>query len=441
MGQSVTFTAKVSPSTDAVLPAPTTQIQHIIIIEQENHSFDNFFSTFPNLFPSYGIAGEKCQPANGKCISPFDGDFTNAEYFDYLHFTPNGLAAYDFGKMDGFVSSQLGGSVSQPDNVMAYFTNLSIPNYWNYASYYTLDANFFASAYGASYENHLYPVAGQSGGITTEIPQNNLAFDTIVTQLNQTNINWKVYSGSFPSSSYCKPFTIPTVKPDPLYLWNVLEDFPKLQLSQSTCTRMETLTGLVNDINNNNLPQIAWVIPPDAASDHPGKTASFVLGQEYVAQVINDIASSPSTWDHTAIFLFWDEYGGFYDHVTPKKVDQYGYGFRVPLILISPYAKPNTITYGNGAQHDLTSLLATIESNWNLKPLTNRDSSQTPLWYMFNFKQTPLNPLILPDHSLSVYPPSQCVSQNICYYGYNSGTIVPQTKFNLPSPTSYSDID
>ena len=173
----------------------------------------------------------------------------------------------------------------------------------------------------------------------------------------------------------------------------------------------------MSDIGSGNLPVVSWVVPNRNESDHPG-ISNLPQGEKYVASIINAISQNKSLSQSTAIFLTWDDWGGYYDHVVPKQVDAYGYGIRVPLIVISPYVQRG-IFIGSppGTQRDFSAFLTTIEYNWHLQNLTDRDGSETPLFNMFNFNQTPLKPLILPSSTLAIYPWKSCVRQNVCSVG------------------------
>src|SRR5207237_204421 len=180
------------------------------------------------------------------------------------------------------------------------------------------------------------------------LPQFDLAFQTIVDELNSTSVTWKYYSGNWKDSSQCMPAS--SGLNGLSSYWNVLPDFPRIQQSQHMCHNIQNLNDLYNDLKTGTLPQVSWVTPNKTVSDHPG-VSTLPKGQEYVTNIINSISSNPALWSSTAIFLAWDDFGGYYDHVAPRQVDSFGYGFRVPLIAISPYVTPGTY-YGNptGAQ-------------------------------------------------------------------------------------------
>ena len=446
---SLVMTPAASPAIDSLLhssPPPATSIQHIVILQQENHSFDNYFGAFPGLAPGYNLSLSTCEPKQignplAGCVRPFNADNTQIGLFDLNHnWTISHLACDSSGgsgcQMDGFVSAQIAAEHTNYASSMAYYTGATIPNYWDLASYYSLDANFFSSELAMTYPNRLYTVAAQAGGIIGAPPIFTLNFPTIVNELTAAHVTWKYYMGGWDMSTRCHVFNMnvaKTVEPRQWrFFWSVLPDFPAVQQSAATCKNLVNSQAILRDISEGTLPQVSWVIPPEYDGEHPGPTTKYgpntiAYGQEFTTSIIDAIESNPSLWSTTAIFLTYDEFGGYYDGVAPTQLDGYGYGFRLPLIAISPYSLQG-VFYGPtpGVQQDLTALLATIESNWHLAPLTSRDATVRPLWYMFNFTQSPRPPLILPTTQLAVYPLSSCYRAGLC----NLGTASP-TKPNL----------
>jgi len=417
---------------------------------QENHSFDNYFGVFPGV--TNGLNLGICLPWNltspsQGCVKPFDADSIAVKVNSYSlgHSGTNSRTAYDGGKLDGFVYSQFLSRHTYANFSMAYYTNRTLPDYWDYASYYGLNANFFSSAITTSYPNHLYAVAAQSGGITHDGVQYDLTFQTIADELNASGISWKYYTAQWNDKYDCTPLSSSTTFSRQYNgLWNPLVDFPRIQTSayKPECESIANLVDLRNDIQSGNLPSVAWISPNKSASEHPGQggfSPFLSRGQLYTSSIINEISSNPSLWSTTAIFVTWDEFGGYYDNVIPNQVDKYGFGFRVPLLVISPYVKPG-ISYGSGgSEEDFSAFLSTIESNWGLHSLTARDASDAPLWYMFNFAQPPLEPLILPSHSLATYPWQSCVSKGNCGIGSAPRTSPPPLIIPSNVTTGVSD--
>jgi len=150
------------------------------------------------------------------------------------------------------------------------------------------------------------------------------------------------------------------------------------------------------DVAAGRLPAVSWLLPPTPVSDHPDY-GDLCAGENWTVQTVNAIMRSPS-WRHTAIFLTWDDFGGFYDHVAPPHLDVYGDGPRVPLIVISPYARPGYIFHETS---DFTSVLRFIEELHGLPALTERDAQANDLLGAFDFHQRPLPPLVLPQRDCS----------------------------------------
>jgi len=428
---------------------PSTPIQHIVIIVQENQTFNHFFGAFPGLLAGFGINSTECMPnVKGKpCVAPFNGDSESAlvQATGLSHSWQAAHLAYNGGRMNGFVTDQP--KKANASDSMSYFTGVTLPDYWDLASHFGLDANFFSSSMSYSYPNHIFLVAGQaqSACATGQCkPVLDLTFETIVTPMNALNVTWGYFAGNWKDSKDCVALTQTTG------YWNVLPAFPAVQQG-STCHDIQNLPDFRNDISKGYLPQVSWVTPMTNESDHPGcgsdpnvgacskAEAPLPSGQLYVSNIIDSIENNPTLYQSTAIFLTWDDFGGYYDPVVPDQIDAYGLGLRVPLIVMSPYViqgigyGPLSGGYGPTHQQDFTAILRTIEDNWGLPSfdtLTSRDSTVGDLLWMFNFGQTPIPPLILPSNVLATYPPSSCT---VCSFSSSStpytsphGLVLPQ---------------
>jgi len=352
-------------------------IKHVIIMMEENHSFDNYFGTYPGANGINLNIGLPKSRASNELVRPFHINGTLVPH-DLCHDWECEHEAYDNGKMDGFVYA-MGSNLT-----MGYFDNHQIPYYWDYASRFVLFDNFYSSIMASSVPNHLYLVAGQSGGVVKRTLQASFTFPTIVDELDQNHVSWKYYTGGH---SY-------------LSGWNPLPGFASFQKNQSRMNNLAEPSQFYQDIASNTLPEVVWIMPTsDQESEHPPYDVS--LGERNVVSMINAVSTSKH-WNSTAIFLTWDESGGWYDHVPPPQVDRYGYGFRVPCLLISPFAKQG---YVDHTQADFASLLKFMETAFSLPPLTDRDRSANNLLEAFNFSQTPIVPLILPGpYVVNQYP-------------------------------------
>ena len=155
---------------------------------------------------------------------------------------------------------------------------------------------------------------------------------------------------------------------------------------------IRAVDDLIDDIRAGELEAVTWVQPRYPVSEHPGLGTDFSVGESWSTAVINALMQSPM-WRQTAIFLTWDEWGGFYDHIPPPRLDRFGLGVRVPLLVISPYARRGHVDHVR-AEHSST--LRFVERNWGLRALTARDRNSNDLSHLFDFDQPPREPLVLP---------------------------------------------
>ena len=408
------------PKSRASLAIPGSEkIEHVVWIIQENHSFDNYFGTFPG---ADGIPPSTClpkMPGAQECVKPFHMP-PSQPLLDLEHSWETAHASYNHGTMDGFVWAE--GS----PYTMGHYDERDIPNYWKYAQRYTLADRFFSSEMTGSGPNHVFTVAAQTGAI--EINNNiwslqelerkmddddGFNFASIVRRFRDTGITWKYYVETQPlphgGNANAQMAHMAYPNPKELTLWNPLPGFKGIRENPADMARLVPLQRYFADLKSGTLPQVSWIIPDFQDSEHPPEPLD--QGMWYVTRVINALMQSPY-WKNTVIVLTWDDYGGFYDHVPPPEVDAYGYGPRVPTIVISPYAKQHYVSHET---YDFTSVLKFIEQRWNLQHLTARDDRANNMADVFDFDQSPASPLIIPipagihSHLLPVhitYPPS-----------------------------------
>ncbi len=340
--------------------ATSTPIKHLIVIMKENHSFDNYFGTYPG---ADGIpAGVKLSDGHGGFVTPH---WLNASSTpDLPHSRQATLNDYNGGLNDGFAKSAESVQNGLGNFSVGYFDNREIPDYWSLASRFVLADEYFHSIFGPTIPNRLFSIASQSGGLLDNtIPTAGINMPSIFDQLQARGISWRYYSTQNANS-----------KPLPLNL-------VPLKSNPNMVARLVPITQLIPDIQAGSLPAVTYVDPSQTPgiSEHPSE--NITAGEAWSMQVINAIIAGPQ-WQQSAILLTWDESGGYYDHVAPKQVDGLGYGFRVPLIAISPFAKSGSI---NHDVMDHTSILKFIATNWNLPPLTPRESSANNMFGLFNF--------------------------------------------------------
>jgi phospholipase C len=261
---------------------------------------------------------------------------------------------------------------------LSYMDSTVIPNYWEYAKDFTLCDNFFASLRGPSGPNHLYSVAGQSGGLVFDPKDRGAAglynFPTMMELLANAAVSWKYYTGTSPLAEN---------------LWNPLPGFKTIMNNSNLRERLVGTKQFYTDLKGGTLPQVCWLTPTFAESEHP--PADVATGMWYVTKLINAVMQS-GYWNTCAIIVMWDDYGGFYDHVPPIQTDKYGFGFRVPAIVISPYSRSGSIVH---TLYDLTSPLKLIETKFGLAALTARDGASNTMLECFDFSQQPLLPVII----------------------------------------------
>ncbi len=381
------------------IPAGMEKIQHIIWIIQENRSFDNYFGTYPGVD---GFPPGTCSPilpGAARCIKPFHLHLPMPAC-DLSHSWEAAHAAYDHGAMDGFVWAE--GS----PYTMAYLDGHDIPNYWDYARHFTLADRFFSSLNGPSMPNHVYTVAATSGGLIGNVCSQNheleelkermddpdgFSFAAIINRLAGQDVSWKYYVETTgkpaPASDPCH---VKDPEPQQLGLWNPLPGFKSIRDNPKLMSRLVNETEYFRDLKQGTLPQVSWLIPTFQDSEHPPEPVP--QGMWYVTRLVNALMKS-RYWANSVIFITWDDYGGFYDHVPPPELDAFGYGPRVPLLVISPYAKPGYVTDETG---DFTSILRFVEERFHLQHLTKRDHEASDMLDAFDFNQAPNPPLVIP---------------------------------------------
>ncbi len=351
-------------------PRAARGIEHIIYLIQENHSYDNYFGTFPGAegFPS-GLK-VPLRPGETPSVAPFHR--TSLLLHDLNHSWEASHAAVDEGRMDGFIEAE------KTQETMGYYDGTDIPNYWEYAKRFVLMDDFFSSLSGPSLPNHLYSVAGQSDDVINNMrqpPEGGFEFPEIASVIQNARISWQYYDGK--------------TNPHAFSLWNPLPGFTEFMKSPELMSHLVPVAKYFRDLHDGTLPAISWIVPNAAESEHPPQ--NIQLGMWYATSVINALMKS-AYWKNTALLLVWDDYGGFYDHIPPPTVDSYGYGIRVPAILISPYVKAGSI---DNTVYDLTSWLSFTEGRFGLQPLTQRDRNANDIGRNLDLNQEPLAPYII----------------------------------------------
>jgi phospholipase C len=466
-----THAASTKAAGTTLASADIHKIKHVIIVMQENRSFDSYFGTYPGAdgIPMQNGVPTACVPSPvGSCVRPYHD--TSDINGGGPHGVPDAVGDIAGGAMNGFVDQldkaraiactnpdDPACSEHGPPDVMGYHTGAEIPNYWAYAQNFVLDDHMFEPVKSWSLPDHLYMVSAWSAkcrnrsamscvndivgpyGVTQfdKVVQTELATGKTSIDLAWTDITWLLYArhvswayyvqtGTQPdcdndSALTCAPVAQSSATPG---IWNPLPLFGDVQQDHQL-GNIKPLGSFLNAAKAGTLPAVSWVVPSQPDSEHP--PASVHQGQAYTTALINAVMQSPD-WNSTAIFLSWDDWGGFYDHVVPPTVDANGYGLRVPGLVISPYAKQGYI------DHQILSsdaYLKFIEDDFldgsRLNPATDNRPDPRPdvrenaailgnLLQDFDFNQPPRPPMLLPTNPPTDSPdiPALLAGQPAC---------------------------
>ncbi|HEX4491515.1 MAG TPA: alkaline phosphatase family protein [Acidimicrobiia bacterium] len=414
------------------------KIKHVVVLMQENRSFDEYFGKYPG---ADGIPVDAdgnptvCapDPKRGVCSAPFH-DPHDAN-FGGPHSVSSTATDIDQGAMDGFINAyeiqckveggggRLCGDQDAPvPDVMGYKLRADIPNYWAYADNFVLQDHMFEPLSGPSLRSHLTLVSGWSAicdvphvvssclndESKTPSSQPDYAWTDVTYLLKQAGVSWNyfVFNGTEPD---CIDPNALVCVPRPLDAktggyWNPLPKFDTVRADKQL-PNIQSVTNFVTDARSGTLPSVSWVVPTSSVSEHPSATVSD--GQKYITYLMNSVMQGPD-WDSTAIFLAWDDWGGFYDHVQPPAVDGNGYGLRVPGLMVSAYAKAGYIDHQTLS---FDAYLRFIEDRFlggaRIDPATDGRPDNRPdvrenapqlgdLRNDFDFTQDPRPPLVLP---------------------------------------------
>jgi phospholipase C len=383
---------------------PQTPIRHVVILQKENRSFDEYFGRYPGADgATQGTEHDGTVVQLGQTPDPLPNDINHAVASFNL--------AYDNGKMDGFDLEK--GAFSSTGQNLAYsqMRESQIPGYWAYARRYGLGDRMFASWKGSSFANNLFTVAAQSGQyddsngdrFAIEHPLNpkhpsgvptwgcdDAPGTTVLMQapdgtrsrqfpcfnypglpnvLDQYGVSWRYYEP--PNGPLSHP------KHNALHALSPVYNNPRLWSNVVPYQQFDT------DALAGNLPAVSWLL--GVQDEHPPRTSCN--GENQTIDFINSVMHGPD-WASTVFIITWDEWGGFYDHVPPPQVDAVSYGFRVPLLVISPFVKQGGGSDGGYVSHVFyshESPLKLIETNWNLPSLTPKDAAANDMMDFFSF--------------------------------------------------------
>jgi phospholipase C len=352
-------------ASDAVAPT-STPIRHVFFLIKENHAFENYFATLPN------VTGH---PPNGT-FAPTYGQAPNATPFpldaastpELPHDRASDVADWDGGRNDNFVAQAAAAGAAAPRDAIGFYARAQIPTYFAMAANGTLADHFFTGVMGPTLPNRLFDLAATTGGWTSDAPPpaSAMMFPTILDQLSNARIPWAYdYLG-------------PTGNLTPLYL-------PAVTNSPCERAQVQPVANLSAQLNAPDPPAVTFVDPaPNATySEHPPQNVT--AGAEWSATITNTIFASP-VGPSSVVFLFFDENGGFWDPVSPPVFGPLGDGFRVPFVAMSPWSPPGTV---DSATFDPAALLHFVDANWGLPYLNARVASAELPAGLFDFSSAP----------------------------------------------------
>jgi phospholipase C len=386
----VLFFRPATPSRSSIASVPpATPIQHVVVIMQENRSFDHLFNGFP------GADTVQTGMNHGISIPLRPTPLGNGPDLDHTH--TGWWRQWDNGKMDNFA-----GDAKTTATAYSYIDPKEIAPDWTLAKEFTLGDRMFQSNTGPSFVAHQYMIAGQSGKASenpsgsvwgcdakpaarvplvgpngTDLPGVYPCFDyqTMADLLDAKGITWRYYA--------------PGAGGDLFFMLSAYQAIRHIRFGadwHADVTSPET--QVLTDIAAGKLAQVTWIVPSFNNSDHPGAPAQ---GPDWVASIVNAIGAS-KYWNSTTIFIAWDDWGGFYDHVPPPQTDDMGLGFRVPVIVVGPYAKRGYVSH---VTHEASGFLRYMEEIFNLPSLGTRDTNADDFRDCFDYTQppTPYTPL------------------------------------------------
>lgn len=328
-------------------PAARTPVRHVVEIMMENHGFDNYFGTFPGVL---GLPADVRLPdGSGASVGPYWINGTSTP--DLPHDRPSEIADVDGGAMDGFVEQMAAYNRSLEATPMGYYNATQIPGYWALAGTYVLCDHYFASVLGPTVPNRLYAIAGSSAGLDSDaMPAAGVDLPTIFDQLSNAGLSWRYYYDAEGNET-------------PIVL-----DVAPLRQSPSEVANVAPDTDLLSELAQSPLANVTYIDPEASptVSEHPPENVT--VGQDWTLSVLATIEANPD-WPSTAIFLTWDEGGGYYDSVAPPAIDALGYGLRVPLLIVSPFTRGGGV---DSSVLDHTSILRFIDEDWGLPALNAR---------------------------------------------------------------------
>lgn len=401
-------------SFDDLAPQQASPIKHVVLMIQENRTFNDFFATFPGTDGT--TTGQIAQYSTSGCDVKTSGSIPLTKRSliikDLTHRYQGYAAAYDGGKMDAFDEVPWGNGLPECTYPYQYTDPADIVPYWTIAQQYTLAEHMFTTQGSSSFVAHQDLIRGSSQISSSEALVNDPSAtpwgcdapaNTYTSLISKDNV---VKNGGgpfpctkdFPSSYHYNSlrdlldakkvswkYYVPPFDTNFGGLMTAYDVIAAVRYSPEWKTNMSApQTNIFKDISKGKLPAMSWVIPDEPESDHPGESVDY--GPSWVASIVNAIGASPY-WNSTAIVVVWDDWGGLYDNIAPKQIGFGGLGFRVPALVISPYAKPG---YISTTDYSFGSILRYVEGNFSLGSLHTTDATSKSILDCFDYKQKPI---------------------------------------------------
>ena len=419
----VFLTAMPLPARAQSAPEAITPIEHFVVVMQENHTFDNYFGTYPG---ADGLPPEVCMPVNPRdpsderCIRPFHSTGPSE---DLDHSITTFETQYNKGRLDGFVYAlnlrNQNGRMS-----MRYYDDRDLPYYWNLVDDYVVFDRFFSSDKGGSLSNHLFWVAAR-GVVDSSVPPTGYNdIPTIFDALQAAGVSWKFYVQNYdPDITFRTPPDSEDADRISQVVWCPLLAMPRFVDDPTLSSHIVDLDEYYEDLRSNTLPAVSYIIPSGASEHPPG---SIRAGQRFISGLIHALMQSDA-WESSAFLVTYDDWGGWYDHVPPPQVDPFGYGFRVPAFLVSSYARQGHI---DSTVMDFSSIPRFIEENWGLEPIAERDASANTFMLAFDFERPPRPPQFISHERGESRRPAP--SRTVIYVSYSAAVFFAATIFIAP---------